>query len=43
MVSSAFHALLTDSGDFAFGPPVDVEFKGFAGAHTVTPLLWSQA
>jgi len=41
MVSSALQALLEDSGEFEFGPPVEAEFKGFEGTHLIAPLEWS--
>ncbi len=40
MVSSVVRAMLSDSSDFAFGKPIDVELKGLDGLHEVSQLLW---
>ena len=40
VVSSLVRELAETMGDLRFGPPVEVELKGFEGVHTVHQLHW---
>jgi class 3 adenylate cyclase len=41
LVSELTKALVQGSPEFQFGPPVEVELKGFSGSHSTFSLRWS--